>query len=292
MRPRRLWLHAALFLLTLVTCSATGSRLVENFQHNLPSFRLEHDLLLMLWPVEDPARLLTGLPFSLALLFILTAHEMGHYLACLHYRLDASLPYFLPAPSFIGTFGAFIRIRSIIYSRKVLFDVGVAGPIAGFCALLPLLLVGVSMSKHLPGIAHEGDILFGTPVLITLVERFFFPGVPSADIYLHPLARAAWVGLFATALNLLPIGQLDGGHILYALFGERHKTISKFTLAALVPLGFLYWPWWVWAVALFLVGRKHPFIYDATPIGPTRVALSILALVLFLLSFMPAPISA
>lgn len=292
MRPRRLWLHAALFFVTLVTCSATGSRLVENFHRNLPSFRLEQDLLLMLWPVDNPAVLLTGLPFSLALLFILLAHEMGHYLACVHYRLDASLPYFLPAPSFIGTFGAFIRIRSIIYSRKVLFDVGVAGPLAGFVALMPLLLIGISMSKRLPGIAHEGDILFGTPVLITLVERFFFPGVPSADIYLHPLARAAWVGLFATALNLLPVGQLDGGHILYALFGERHKTISKFTLAALIPLGFLYWPWWVWAVGLYFIGRKHPFIYDDTPIGATRVVLSIVALLLFLLSFMPAPISA
>ena len=292
MRPRRWWLHATLFLVTLVTCSATGSRLVANFDRNLPSFRLEHDLLLMLWPADNPAVLLTGLPFSLALLFILLAHEMGHYLACVHYRLDASLPYFLPAPSFIGTFGAFIRIRSVIYSRKVLFDVGVAGPLAGFVALLPLLLVGISLSKQLPGIAHEGDILFGTPVLIALLERFFFPGVPSADIYLHPLARAAWVGLFATALNLLPIGQLDGGHILYALFGERHRTLSKFALAALIPLGFLYWPWWVWAVGLYFVGRKHPFIYDDTPIGAPRVALAMVALLLFLLSFMPAPISA
>lgn len=246
----------------------------------------------MLEPFLDPARLLNGLPFSLALLSILFVHEMGHYCACMHYRLDASLPYFLPAPSFIGTFGAFIRIRSAIYSKRVLFDVGVAGPIAGFIALIPFLISGLALSKQVPGIAEQGDLVFGTPLLLSFFEHLFFPGIPSSDIYLHPIARAAWVGLFATALNLLPIGQLDGGHILYAVFGERHKLMSKLTLAALIPLGFLYWPWWVWAVGLFFFGRKHPYIYDETSIGWKRKALAIVAMIIFLICFMPAPILA
>ncbi len=244
----------------------------------------------MLEPFTDPVLLLQGLPFSLVLLLILFVHEMGHYLACVHYRLDASLPYFLPAPSFIGTFGAFIRIRTPIYSKKILFDVGVAGPIAGFIALLPFLIAGLALSKQVPGIAEQGDIVFGTPLLLTFFEHLFFPGVHSADIYLHPIARAAWVGLFATALNLLPIGQLDGGHILYAVFGARHKLISRIALVGMIPLGFFYWPWWVWAVILLLFGRKHPYIYDEESIGWKRKVLAVVSLVIFLICFMPAPI--
>jgi len=275
---------------TFVTCSAAGSRLVDNFQKNYPSFTLERDLLGMLDPFTDPAQLLTGIPFSVALLVILFVHEMGHYMACVYYRLDASLPYFLPAPSFIGTFGAFIRIRSAIYSRKTLFDVGIAGPIAGFIALIPFLITGLALSKQVPEIAEQGDLVFGTPLLLTYFEHLFFPGVPSSDIYLHPIARAAWVGLFATALNPLPIGQLDGGHILYAVFGEKHKALSWITLAALIPLGFLYWPWWVWAVGLFFFGRKHPYVSDEIPLGWKRKLLALFALVIFLICFMPAPI--
>lgn len=281
-----------LFLLTLATCSAAGSRLVENFHANRPAFTIEHDLLGMLVPFFEPQRLLAGLPFSLALLGILFVHEMGHYLACQYYRLDASLPYFIPAPSFIGTFGAFIRIRSIIYSRRTLFDVGVAGPIAGFVALIPVLIAGLAISKRIPGIAEQGDLIFGTPLLLSLGEHLFFPGVPSSDIYLHPIARAAWVGLFATALNLLPIGQLDGGHILYALFGQHHALLSKIAIGALIPLGFLYWPWWIWAAALFFFGRKHPYIYDDESLGWKRKMLAWVSVVLFLVCFMPAPIQA
>lgn len=287
----RYWLHILLFLVTLYTTSAVGARFVSNFNLGLPVFVLERDLMALAANSTDLGALLSGLPFSLTLLTILLAHEMGHYFACVRYRLDATLPYFLPAPTFIGTFGAFIRIRSIIYSRKVLFDVGAAGPFAGFVALLPALLVGVSMSKVVPGIASTGDIAFGTPLLLTLFERLFFPGVASADIYLHPVARAAWVGLFATALNLLPIGQLDGGHIVYAIAASRHKLISRIAIAVLVLMGYLFWwVWYVWAAALFWLGRKHPFIHDETPVGANRVALGLLAFAIFLVSFMPAPI--
>ena len=164
------------------------------------------------------------------------AHELGHYLAAMYHRVDASLPYFMPSP-FLGTFGAFIRVRSPIYSKRVLFDIGAAGPLAGFVFLLPALSVGLAFSKVIPNIAHQGMMQFGAPGLEWLMERLIFPGVRSADIYLHPVARAAWIGMFATALNLLPIGQLDGGHILYSFFPHRHKLVSKLLCIALLPHG-------------------------------------------------------
>jgi membrane-associated protease RseP (regulator of RpoE activity) len=288
--PIRLLLQIGLFLATLVTCASAGARLHANFSQGRPAVVLDGSLASLLLPSFNLSDLTTGLPFALALLLILGAHEFGHYWTATRSRLNASLPYFLPAPPLIGTFGAFIRIRSIVYSRKVLFDVGVAGPLAGFAALVPVLLAGMAMSKVSPGIALQGDLVFGTPLLIRLMESLFFPGVPSSDIYLHPVARAAWVGLFATALNLLPIGQLDGGHILYALFGERHRTLSKITLAVLIPLGYFYPAWWVWGVALYWLGRRHPFIFDGEPIGTSRRWMAGLAAVIFVLSFMPAPI--
>jgi membrane-associated protease RseP (regulator of RpoE activity) len=211
---RRYWLHAGLLILTLITTSIVGSRMQQDFLANLPPLGVEElwDAFVNGW--RHPAELLYGLPFSLTLLTILLAHEFGHFLTCVHYGLDASLPYFLPAPVLTGTFGAFIRIRSPIYYRGTLFDVAVGGPLAGFVFLLPALGIGLAYSKVIPGIANEGVFHYGTPALLWLLEKAIFPGVPSNDIYLHPVARAAWVGLLATAWNLLPIGQLDGGHIV------------------------------------------------------------------------------
>ncbi len=290
--PRRiqLALSAGLLTLTFWTCASAGARLQRNFNANLPAIVLDRELLNLLMPVWSLADIQLGLPFALTLLGILFAHEMGHYLTSRHYGLDASPPYFLPAPPIIGTFGAFIRIRSIIYSRRVLFDVAVAGPLAGVAVLLPMLLAGMAFSKVAPGIAMRGDLVFGTPLLLTLLQSAFFPGVPGADIYLHPVARAAWVGIFATALNLLPIGQLDGGHLVYALFGERHRILSRVVLGALVPLGFLYPAWWFWGLILFLLGRKRMPIFDDKPLGTRRKLAAGLAAVIFLLSFMPVPI--
>src|SRR5205085_12096445 len=187
-----------------------------------------------------PLVLFDGIAFSLTLMTILLAHEMGHYFACRYYGINASLPYFLPAPTLIGTLGAFIRIRSPIYTRRALFDVGVAGPLAGFAVLLPALILGLLHSKILPGVANRGDFVFGTPLALRLLEWVFFHGVSVADINLHPVARAAWVGLLATALNLLPIGQLDGGHILYSFFGQTHKLLSRLFVAAIIPIGFFF----------------------------------------------------
>ncbi len=263
-----------------------------NFDHNLPVFDVDRDLGVFLDAWAHPYTLLSGLPFSLTLLTILLAHECGHYVACLYYGVDSTLPFFLPAPTFTGTLGAFIRIRSAIYSKRILFDIGVAGPIAGFIFLLPALSVGLAMSKVVPGISLSGSLHFGTPLLLRFFEHLIFPGVASADLYLHPVVRAGWVGLFATALNLLPVGQLDGGHILYAVAGERHRLITRLFLICLLPLGYFFWEGWLlWAVFLFLFGRKHPSIYDVSPLGSGRVKLAILALLMFLLCFTVTPVS-
>ena len=287
-----MWINALLFVATLLTTTAVGSRMQYNFDHDLPFFDLDRDFNVFLHAWSHPAALIPGLSFSLPLLAILLAHEFGHYVACLYYGIDATLPFFLPAPTFTGTLGAFIRIRSSIYSKRALFDVGVAGPVAGFLFLLPALSVGLALSKVVPNIALTGSLQFGTPPLLRIFELLIFPGVPVSDIYLHPLVRAGWVALFATALNLLPAGQLDGGHIVYALFGERHRLITRLFLFFLIPLGIFYWQGWlVWAVLLFFFGRKHPSIFDAQPLGRARVRLAWAALAIFALCFSIAPVS-
>ena len=288
---RRYWLHALLFLLTLYSTTLVGSRMAYNFAHNLPSFDMETDLPAYTEMWSDPERLMGGLPFSLTLLTILLAHEFGHYLACVHYRVDASLPYFLPAPTLIGTLGAFIRIRGPIFSRRALFDIGVAGPIAGFVFLMPALSIGLAYSKIIADVPREGSILFGTPALLWLFEKLIYPGLDPHMIYLHPVARAAWIGLFATALNLLPIGQLDGGHILYAVVGEKHRRLSRLFILLLIPMGLLFWwVWLLWAAVLFFFGSRHPVVYDHATLGGLRHKLGLLAAVILLLSFMPSPI--
>jgi membrane-associated protease RseP (regulator of RpoE activity) len=287
----RYWLHLLLLAATLLTTTAMGARLALNFEQNVPPFS-DSDLDALSRMVANPATLVAGLPFSLTLLGILLAHEMGHYFACVHYGVNASLPYFLPAPTLIGTLGAFIRIRSPIYSKPMLFDIGISGPLAGFLFLLPAFAIGLAYSKIIPGIAQQGDFLFGAPLLQRLLEAGIFPGTPGSDIYLHPIARAAWVGVLATALNLLPIGQLDGGHILYAFAGVWHKVLSRIFVVALVPIGLLYsYSWLLWALFLLLFGMRHPPIYDFEPLGRGRRRLGLLALLIFLLSFTLAPVS-
>jgi membrane-associated protease RseP (regulator of RpoE activity) len=290
-RRERVWLHLLLFFVTLLTTTLVGAGLAQAFQSNRP-LDIERDFAVVFSAWKHPAILLDGLPFSLTLMIILLAHELGHYLTCVHYGIDASLPYFLPAPTLIGTFGAFIRIRSPIYTRRALFDVGVSGPIAGFVLLVPALVIGLACSRIHPGIANHGDLVFGSPLLLRAFAGAIFPGVPVGDINLHPVARAAWVGMLATALNLLPIGQLDGGHILYAFFRSKHKLLSRVAVIALVPIGIFntYWPWVMWAVVLALFGLRHPAIFDSGPLGTTRTRLGIFALLMFILCFTFAPI--
>ncbi len=293
----RYWLYILLFLVTLATTTVVGAAMQMDFERNLP-FDIEHSLTLYPLAWRNPALLLGGLPFSFTLLAILMAHEMGHYLAAAYHRVDASLPYFMPSP-FMGTFGAFIRVRSAIFSKRVLFDIGVAGPVAGFVFLLPAFAVGLAFSKVIPNIAHQGSVQFGVPTVQWLLQALIFPGVRSADLYLHPVARAAWVGTFATAMNLLPIGQLDGGHILYAFFPEWHKRISMAMCGALLALGLgllaggtAWYGWIVWALILFFLGRRHPMVYDSAKLGVGRRKLGWLALAIFVLCFAYAPIVA
>ena len=303
-RPRhRYWLHALLLLATFLSTTIVGVGLQRSFDRGLPyDFDFAFDLYLR--AIQHPSLLLDGLPFSLTLITILLAHEFGHYLTARYYEVDASLPYFLPAPTLIGTFGAFIRLRSAIESKRSLFDIGVAGPLAGFAVLIWPLAIGVSLSKVVPGAAVHGDVIFGTPLILRLFEWVQFHGVPLANIYLHPVARAAWVGLLSTALNLLPIGQLDGGHILYSFVGDRTKLLSRVFVAALGVLGLFFFRsdlrrtghiilngWMVWTVALVFLGMRHPSIVDRNPLGRTRNWLGVAALLIFILSFTVAPVS-
>jgi membrane-associated protease RseP (regulator of RpoE activity) len=289
---RRVWVHALLLVLTFFSTTVVGAALQTAFTAGrAPRFEDQYQIYFHLF--SNAGVLLLGLPFSLTLLTILLSHEMGHYLACRHYGIDATLPYFLPAPTLIGTFGAFIRIKSPIYSRKQLFDVGVAGPIAGFVTLIPVLIAGIALSHVQRGIGEHGEFIFGTPLLLRFAELMAFPRVEAADIALHPLARAAWFGLLATALNLLPIGQLDGGHIVYAVAGNWHKPLSRFfalVLAVIAP--FTWWTWLGWAGVLFFFGMRHPTICDEAPLGPVRGRLALASILILALSFTLVPVRA
>jgi len=289
MRRRRPVLAASLFLLTVLSTLAVGAQFEMAYANNRPPDFLDSNPYASIW--REPSLLLLGIPFSFTLMGILLAHELGHYFACRYYGIAASYPYFLPAPTIIGTLGAFIRIRSPIVNRKALFDVGLAGPVVGFLFAVPALAVAIAYSKRIPAEQVDSVIAFGQPLLSELLAMFFRPGVPTEDIFLHPVGRAAWVGLFATALNLLPAGQLDGGHVVYALASERHRRISLTTILALIPLGIFFWPGWLlWAVLLSFLGFRHPTLMDRwEPLDRKRRAWALIAVVIFLLCFMPAP---
>jgi membrane-associated protease RseP (regulator of RpoE activity) len=286
----RYWLYGLLFAATLFTTTVVGAAMQRDFDLNVP-FDLEHTYTMYGYFWRHPGELAGGLPFSLTLLAILTAHEFGHYFAAVYHRVESSLPYFLPSP-FLGTFGAFIRVRSPIYTKRALFDIGIAGPLAGFVFLLPALGVGLAFSKVIPNIAHQATVQFGAPALQLFLEKLIFPGVAAVDIYLHPVARAAWVGMFATALNLLPIGQLDGGHILYSFFPRWHGMISRVLCVILLPLGWFWFGWLFWGLILLWLGRRHPVIYDDAELTEGRRKLGLLALAVFLLCITYAPIAA
>jgi membrane-associated protease RseP (regulator of RpoE activity) len=299
-RPmRRLyWLHLLLFLLTVFTTLLMGARLEYNFINQLPPFRFDQDLFPLRWALSEPRNLLLGIPFSLTLLTILFAHEMGHFLYCLRYRVYATLPFFIPAPTLIGTFGAFIRIKSPIPSRRALFDIGIAGPIAGFVLAVPAAILGLYLSKHAPGLVGESDFGFGYPAVFYLIhgvlpwshEGAFAPQL--GQLYLHPIAIAAWVGMLATALNLLPGGQLDGGHILYAVAPRWHRLVTRGLTLLLIPMAIFFWQgWFLWAVFLWWMGSRHPQVPLHPDLGRGRRTLALCALLILALTFMPMPIA-
>jgi membrane-associated protease RseP (regulator of RpoE activity) len=243
---------------------------------------------------RDPEMLKIGLSFSIPALLILLCHELGHYIACRIYGIPCTPPFFLPVPLNFGTFGAFIRIKAPIQSKRQLFDVGVAGPIAGFVALIPFLLYGIAHSRPVPatGTGAMELLLPGHCLAIQLATRLFHGRLAAGTILnLHPAAFAAWLGLFATSLNLLPLGQLDGGHILYAVTGRLQRRLALPFWLALALLGF-YWPGWLlWSVIVLVIGLRHPPVYDESlPLDRKRRALAWVALAIFVLSFMPVPI--
>jgi len=297
-RPaRRYWLNLLLLATTFVTTLTVGARLQYNFSHNLPILSESDDTLPLFpvsWILHHPARLMLGLPFSVALMGILLAHEMGHYLYCRHYGVQATLPFFIPAPTLIGTLGAFIRIRSRIRSRDALFDIGIGGPLAGFIVAVPVMFVGLLLSRAAP-VPLNQDIELGFPLIFQLGRYFAGActghGLPGfGHVLLHPIAIAAWVGMFATSLNLLPGGQLDGGHIVFALSPSAHRWVSRLAIAILVPLGVFWWfGWFVWAVLLWVSGLRHPAVPAWPGLSARRRAISLLAMLLLVLTLVPAP---
>lgn len=290
---RSLVLATGLFLLTLLTSLVAGAHFTTAYAHNqaasfnafFQTFRLAY---------LHPASLLAGGPFAFTLLVILLAHELGHYFACRHHHIYSTYPFFIPAPTLIGTFGAFILIRSPIRSARALFDVGASGPLVGFAFALPALAYGVLHARIVPALTYDSnaDVIFGVPLILKLMAAVLLPNAQASDLLLHPVGRAAWVGLFATALNLLPVGQLDGGHIVRSVSPRAHRWISLVLPLVLLALGLFLWRGWlVWTLILIVLRFfRMPPIYDPTPLDPNRRFLAFIALVVFILCFMPSPI--
>jgi len=294
---RPYWLHFLLLLLTIFTTLIVGAQLYDNFRHGLPAFTLGNELLPLFhpkWIWQKPTRLLLGIPFSVTLMAILLAHEMGHFVLCEKYRVNATLPFFIPAPTLIGTMGAFIRIKSPIRSRQALFDIGIAGPIAGFVFAVPLLLVGLALSRPMGPTMGRESLEIGFPIIFHLAHGMLralgMPATPLTGLALHPIAVGAWVGMFATALNLLPGGQLDGGHIIYAIAPRAHKWVTRISVVLLVLLSAFWIGWLVWAVILGVTGWSHPRVPPWPGLSTARRRLSWLALLLLVLTIVPAPI--
>jgi membrane-associated protease RseP (regulator of RpoE activity) len=279
-------LNIVLFLLTLLSTLAAGSMVAGSF----PWVTFD--------PVVEPARLLDGLPFALTLLAILGTHEFGHYFTARAHGAAVSLPYFIPAPPPIflfGTLGAVIRMRSPARDRNSLFDIAAAGPLAGLVVALPALWMGLSWSR-VGAVPASGAMAFGDSLLMRLMTWLMFGRIPDGmDVFVHPVALAGWVGLFVTALNLFPVGQLDGGRIAYALFGPQHRKVSLATFVALIALGMvsgsMNWIVFAGLVAL-LVGFNHgPPLDDVTPLSPGRYAMGVGCLLLLVLLIPPVPFS-
>jgi membrane-associated protease RseP (regulator of RpoE activity) len=290
---RTLFIAFGLFLLTLCTCLVAGTQFAIAYAHSeaLSFDELFHAFTFL---YRQPTALITGLPFALTLLAILLTHELAHFFACRHHHIHSSYPFFIPFPTLIGTLGAFILIRSPIRTNRALFDVGASGPLVGFVVALPPLIYGVLHARFVPDLADPGHtgLALGTPLILHILAALLHRGVSAGNLLLNPVGRAAWVGLFATSLNLLPAAQLDGGHILRSLSPRAHRYSSWVLPLGLILLGALhFWPgWYVWGV-LLLVIRFFRFvpIYDPVPLDGKRRVAATITLVIFLLCFMPSP---
>jgi membrane-associated protease RseP (regulator of RpoE activity) len=301
-RPKnRLWLHLLLLGLTVFTTLVVGARMEYNFLRDRPPFYSTDESLLGVFPITwalQSSHLLLGVPFSFTLMLILLAHEMGHYLCCRYYGASATLPFFIPFPTLFGTMGAFIRIRSPIRSRAALFDIGIAGPIAGFTVALGVLLFALPHSRLMPDAAAASEVQLGYPLIFRFLGNVLrFPHLKAGasglrGVYFHPTAIAAWVGMFATALNLLPGGQLDGGHIVFAIAPRAHRVVSRLTIIALLPMAYYFWAGWlIWAILLRISGMRHPMVAEWPGVTGFRRWLAVFALLMLVMTLTPAPIA-
>ena len=246
--------------------------------------------------IAHPGRFSAGLPFAVSILAILTVHEFGHYFMSSFHGVKATLPYFIPGPTIIGTFGAVIKTKSPVPDRKGLLDIGAAGPICGFIVALVALGVGLSLSDvvDLAPVVKRGATEFGDSLLTMLVTYFTKGPRPEGNtVMLHPVAFAGWVGLLITAFNLMPVGQLDGGHVLYAMIGRWHSFVARMTIAALLIMGWFLWEgWFLWAFLVMLLGPYHaPPLNDVTPLNWGRRIIALLAMVILILCVVPVPIA-
>lgn len=308
-RPAKIWVNILLLVLTFFSVLFTGA--LFSYNGPLPST-----------PLEILNFIISGLPFTLSLLAILLAHEFGHYLAGRYHKSNVTLPYFIPFPfSYFGTMGAFIQMKEPPKNRRVMLDIGIAGPLAGLIVAIPVLLLGLSLSKieTLPYRLQVGQIFEGNSLLYLFLKyivhgellphplsyygaepfiywvRYFFTGMPlprgGLDVTLHPIAWAGWAGLLVTAINLIPAGQLDGGHLIYVLLGKRASRLIPFVLVGLMILGFVWFGWWIWAVLILLLGRFYAEPLDQiTQLDHRRKLIAILGIIIFILVFTPVPL--
>jgi membrane-associated protease RseP (regulator of RpoE activity) len=269
-------LHILLFILTFLTTLLAGA------------------LLNGVIPWEQPEMIYRGLPFSLTLIFILLSHELSHYFMSRRHHVSATLPYFIPAPTIVGTFGAVIKMRPPIPDRRSLIDIGASGPIGGFIISIITVVIGLHLSEVKLSEELQGGLSLGNSILFSFLSKIIL--AVESDTYsilLHPVAFAGWVGLLVTSLNLLPIGQLDGGHITYALFGEKHERVSQLMIPVLVVLGVVLWSGWIiWAFLMVLLGYRHPpVVYPQIQLDKKRKLIGWVALVIFILTFTPVPVT-
>ena len=284
-----------LLMASILTTTANGARFMQNFVHGMPPVARDSDLWPWSWIWGHPQKFKTGFAFSLSLLGILLIHEFGHYFACRWHRIRATLPWVLPAPTLSGTAGAIIQIRNRIPTRDALMDIGIYGPLAGYLASSAAIAVGFALSHPASPNAPVALIRFGgEPLTIRLLHallQHWNPATPSFDSTVpHPVLVAGWIGLFITSINLIPGGQLDGGHILYAVSPDVHKWFTNLLPFALFLLGTLYWAGWLlWGIFLLIPAMRHPKVSIAPALSRRRMALAVIGLAIFLAAFTPTP---
>jgi membrane-associated protease RseP (regulator of RpoE activity) len=316
-KPSKTWVNILLFSMTLLSMLYVGTiYTLGGVYQGPPSPNVQQ-----LAPyIKDS--LGGGLAFTLSFLAILLAHEFGHFFVARYHRTEVSLPYFLPFPNLLGTLGAVILTKEIPRNKKVLLDIGIAGPLAGLVVTIPVLILGIATSNvhQLPNPLQEGISFEGNSILYLFLKflihgkflpeptsyggispfiywvRYFFTGLPfptgGIDMTMNPVALAGWAGLLVTGLNLIPIGQLDGGHLIYGILGRQTKKIAPFIISALLILGFFWNGWWLWAVLLLIFNRKHGEpLDDITPLDSRRKTLAVIGLIAFILVFMPVPMA-